>query len=560
MQRAIRVAQLYPELQDNLARELNISRILAQVLINRGIESVPEAEAFIEPNLSNLISPLQMRDIGRAVSRIKQAIDKKERILIFGDYDVDGITSIALLKTHLERLGAQTLHYIPHRIKEGYGLNTGICRIAKAKAVKLIITVDCGINSFSIIEKLRNSGIDVIVTDHHEPQQRLPCANAVIDPKRHDCPYPYKELSGVGVVYKLLQALTNNVLLEDLDLVCLGTIVDSVALNGENRIIVREGLDRLSISNRLGIQALKETSGIEKERPLRASSVSYILGPRLNASGRIDTAESALRLLLSQSISEAQDLAKILDSYNRQRQKIQEGVFKQAKNLIDKEVNFKDHWVIVISGQDWHIGVLGIVASRLMEEFYRPTILLSEGQTYCRGSARSIKNFSIFDALSNCKKYLKEFGGHKYAAGLVIAKDKIHDFRRDINKFAQQVLAKEFLTPSIDIDMEINLTDINEDLIFELKNLEPFGSGNPEPVFYTHNLMLRGEPQVLARDTLKFWVTDSKITYPVIGFGLNALKQKLIEAESFDLIFYPEFDNWQDYHSIILEAKEIIFK
>jgi len=445
--------------------------------------------------------------------------------------------------------------------------------IAKSEKIKLIITVDCGINSFSIIERLNKRDIDVIVTDHHEPQDRLPSAYAVINPKRRNCAYQYKELSGVGVAYKFVQALTKSGLWDDLDLVALGTIADSVALNGENRIIVKEGLKRLSFSPRLGIQALMDIAGINNRKPLGASAVNYILGPRINASGRMATADSALKLLLCQSMNEAQDLAKKLNSYNRQRQKVEEGVLKEAKNLIDKEVNFKEHSVIVVSGQDWHPGVLGIVASRLMEQFYRPTILISEypitlvGRdydkrqgVYCRGSARSIKNFSIFDAFVHCQRYLENFGGHKYAAGLVIAKDNIKDFRRDINQFAQRVLLKESLLPSIEVDMEIDLSDLKEDLIYQLRKLEPFGSANPEPIFYTRNLTVRNQPQVLGRDTLKFWVTDSKLTYPVIGFGLAPYRQKLIEANSLDLIFHPEIDEWQDEIGIILEAKEIIFK
>jgi len=356
--------------------------------------------------------------------------------------------------------------------------------------------------------------------------------------------------------------LSNLCLWEDLDLVALGTIADCVALNGENRIIVREGLKRLASSPRLGIQALMDISGINNKRPLGAFAVSYILGPRINASGRMDTAESALRLLLSQSISEAQDLAKLLNSHNRKRQKIEEDVFKQAKNLIDREINFKDHRVIVVSGEDWHVGVLGIVASRLMGEFYRPTILISESaqDSYCRGSARSIRDFSIFDALLHCRRYLENFGGHHYAAGLVIAKENIHDFRRDINNFAQQTLFKEFLSPSIDVDMQIDLTDLDEDLVYQLRNLEPFGPANPEPTFYIRNLTLRSQPQTLSRDTLKFWVTDSRLTYPVIGFGLAALTHRLTQASSIDLVFRPEIDSWQGNQSLILEAKEIIFK
>ncbi|MBU1871551.1 MAG: single-stranded-DNA-specific exonuclease RecJ, partial [Candidatus Omnitrophica bacterium] len=389
----------------------------------------------------------------------------------------------------------------------------------------------------------------------------MPSACAIINPKQNDCPYQYKHLSGVGVVYKFIQALTNSNLWEELDLVALGTIADSVALTGENRIIAREGLRKLASSPRPGIQALMDVSGINTQKPLRTSSVSYILGPRINASGRIDTADSALRLLLSESDSEARDLAKILNLHNRKRQKIEEKIFNQAKNIIDKEVNFKEHCVIVVSGLHWHTGVLGIVASRLSERFYRPTILISETEQglHCRGSARSIKDFSIFDALLNCSKYLENFGGHKLAAGLTIAKENIQGFRRDINKFSRELLLKELLMPSIEVDMEIGLGDLEEDLIYQLRELEPFGSANPQPLFYTRNLTLRHQPQVLSRDTLKFWATDSKFTYPVIAFGLGGLKQRLAESGSFSLLYNPEIDTWQDNHGVILKAREIIF-
>ncbi len=560
MQKILKITQPNTQLQINLTKELGISPILAQVLINRGIKSASAAEKFLKPQLSDLLPPWQMKDMEAAVKRVIRAARLREKVMIFGDYDVDGITSVALLKTQLERLGITTAHYIPHRINEGYGLNLTAGKIAKNNGFSLIITVDCGINSRSEIERFRRWGIDVIVTDHHEPQGQMPEAYAILNPKRRDCPYQYKELSGVGVAFKLAQAVTKSNLWEDLDLVALGTIADNVALNGENRIIVSEGLKRIPASCRLGIQALMDASGINKQKPLKASAVSFILGPRINASGRVETAESALRLLLSQSSAEACDLAKTLNTYNRRRQKIEEAIFREAQNLIDKEINFKEHSVIVLSGQDWHPGVLGIVASRLMEKFYRPTILISEcGHGTCRGSARSIKDFSIFDALLACQKHLNTFGGHRLAAGLTIAKDNIHNFRQDINSFARQILLKEFLTPKIEVDMEISLADLSKDLIYQLRRIEPFGSANPEPIFYTRNLTLRSEPEILSRDTLKFWVTDSEFTYPVIGFGFGGLKQKLVESPSFDLVYCPEIDTWRDNQDIILEAKEIIF-
>ncbi|MFC1592483.1 single-stranded-DNA-specific exonuclease RecJ [Candidatus Omnitrophota bacterium] len=561
MQKIIRIAKPDKQLQLRLSGELSISPILAQVLINRGIKSAQDAREFLEPKLADLLSPWQMKDMEPAVKRIIQAGKKKEKVLIFGDYDVDGISSVVLLKTHLERLGIPVTHYIPHRVKEGYGLSQAAEEVARNNNIKVIVTADCGINSCAEIKKIRRWGIDVIVTDHHEPQGEIPPAYAIINPKRRDCPYRFKHLSGVGVVYKFIQALSNNNLWEELDLVALGTIADSVALTGENRIIAREGLKRLSVSPRPGIQALMDVAGINRERPLKSFFVSYVLAPRINASGRVDTAESALSLLLSQSDSQAEDLAKLLNSHNRKRQKIEEKILNEAKSVIDKEINFKQDCVIVVSGQHWHTGVLGIVASRLAERYYRPTILISETTQglHCRGSARSIKDFSIFDALAHCSKHLENFGGHRLAAGLTISKKNIRRFREEINDFGRQFLLKELLLPSIDVDMEVGLGVWEEGLVYQLKNLEPFGSANPQPVFFTRNITLRGQPQVLNRGTLKFWVTDSKFTYPVIAFGLAGLRQQLVDADSFSLLYHPEIDTWQDNHGLILRAKDIIF-
>lgn len=557
----INIPQPNLPLQKKLAAELGISPVLAQVLINRGIKSSQEAQKFLEPELADLLSPFQMQDMQRAVARVMQAAQLSQKVLIFGDYDVDGLTSVALLKACLERLGITVLHYIPHRINEGYGLNLAGGKFARKNGVKLIISVDCGINSCQEVDAFRNWGIDVIITDHHQPQPAMPNALAIINPKRRDCPYPYKELAGVGVAYKFAQAISASSLCEDLDLVAIGTIADSAALNGENRIIARHGLKMLPGSTRPGIRALIDASGLRNKEYVKASMVSFILGPRINASGRIETAETALSLLLAKSESEAAGLAGALNSLNTRRQKIEEGVLRQANNLVDKEVNFKEQGIIVLNGPDWHLGVLGIVASRITEKFRRPTILISEaGQQHCRGSARSIKDFSILDALLHCQKHLVNFGGHRMACGLTINKDNIPEFRQEINRYAQSRLLKEFLLPSIEVDMEISLSDLNNDLIGQLSGFEPFGAANPEPLFYTRGLSLRGEPKILSRDTLKFWVTDSELTYPVIGFGCAALKPQLCSCSALDLVYRPELDNWQEQEGIVLRAKEIIFK
>jgi len=547
-------------LQNNFSQELGLSKILAQILINRGIKTKDEAEKFLDAKLEHLLDPYLFSDMHQAVTRIKRAVQNKEKAMVFGDYDVDGITSTALLELVLSKIGLDVIHYIPHRIKEGYGLNKNILHLIKQKKIKLLITADCGINNHEEIKELRRHNIDVIVTDHHEPvDSELPAASSIINPKIKGSKYKYRDLAGVGVAYKLCQAITNKALFEDLDLVSLGTIADVAPLNGENRVMVKEGLVRLSDTKKIGLQALIESSGI-KDKKITATFVSYILGPRLNASGRMDTAEIALNLLISQRQTEAGDLAKIIETHNRLRQKTERKILEEAEVIIDREINFKDHKIIVIAKEDWHPGVLGIVASKLVDRFCRPAIVISLSYDLCKGSARSIKNFHLFEALCECKGLLETFGGHAHAAGLVIAKDNIEDFKQDINRLAKEKLVLEDLLPHLDIDIELALSDLNESAIMELEALEPFGMANPEPLFYTRNLKLKGEPQVLGRNTLKFWVTDGQITYQAIGFGLGSFEDSLVNADYFDLVYSPRMDNWHGEGTVLLEIRDIFFK
>lgn len=557
----LRIASPNIHLQSIFSKELGISKILAQILVNRGIDNVEDAEKFLNVDLDHLLDPYSFSDMRKSVNLIKRATKHRERVMVFGDYDVDGLTSLALLEITLSKMGLDVVHYLPHRIKEGYGLNRNILHLLRQKNIKLLITADCGTNSHQEIKELRRYNIDVIVTDHHEPIDcdTLPCVSAIINPKLKGSSYKYRDLAGVGVAYKLCQAITGEMLFEDLDLVSLGTIADVVPLTGENRVIVREGLSKLSQTKRLGLKALIETSGI-KDRKITSYFVSYILGPRINASGRMDTAEIALNLLMSQKEDEAEQLAKMVEAHNRQRQKIENKILEEAQGLIDKEINFKEHKIIVIAKEDWHPGVLGIVASKLTDRFYRPTIVISKTRDLCKGSGRSIKNFHLFQVLSECKEFLETFGGHSHAAGLVITKDNIEDFKNKINRLAKEKMSLEDLLPSLDIDMELNLSDLNEVLIKELEALEPFGVDNPEPLFYTRNLKIKGEPCVLGRDTLKFWVSDEKITYQAIGFGMATFKNSLINADYFDLVYSPRIDNWQGQGTVLLEAKDIFFR
>ncbi|MEW6101215.1 MAG: single-stranded-DNA-specific exonuclease RecJ [Candidatus Omnitrophota bacterium] len=559
--KVLNIALAQAPLQESLSKELGISKILAQVLINRGLRDFKSAGEFLNIKVDNFLDPSSLPDMDKAVGFLKAAAKNKEKVMICGDYDADGITAVALLKGSLLSQGLDVTHYLPHRIKDGYGLNKNIIRLAKQNNIKILITVDCGISNHKEISELKKNGIATIVTDHHEPASiGLPEAFCIINPKLKDCGYKFRDLAGVGVAYKLCQAMSNSRLLEELDLVALGTIADSVPLKGENRIIAREGLLRFPRTKRPGLQALIENAGLKAEQKFTSTFISFIIGPRINASGRMDTAEESLRLLMSQDRPEAEALAKSLEAFNRQRQKVESRIMGEAEDLINREVNFKEQKIIVIAKEDWHQGVLGIVASKLADKFYRPAIVISLNDTLCKGSARSIKNFHLFEALKECQQFLNAFGGHSHAAGLVISKESIDDFRRHINRLASDALSIEDLLPSIDIDMELSFADINEMMIAELGSLEPFGTGNPEPLFLSRNLKLKSQPQVLGRETLKFWVTDGAFTYQAIGFGMANLKESLIEANSFDLVYTPRLDTWKEESGILLEIEEIFLR
>ncbi|HNW39536.1 MAG TPA: single-stranded-DNA-specific exonuclease RecJ [Candidatus Omnitrophota bacterium] len=547
-------------LQNEFSKALGISKVLAQVLINRKITTAAAAEKFLKSSINDLFSPHLFSDMPKAVSLVNKAKENKEKIMIFGDYDVDGITSTVLLKNTLVGMGLEVLHHIPHRVNEGYGLNQEIVRFAKENQVKLMITADCGIVNHKEVAALRQANIDVIVTDHHEPQDsNLPAASGIINPKVKHSGYPYRDLAGVGVAYKFAQAVSGSLLMDDLDLVTLGTIADSVPLTGENRIIAKAGLSCLPKTKKLGLRAMIENAGIENKK-FNSTYVSFIIAPRLNAPGRMDYAEVSLKLLMCQDTQEAQYLASQLEHFNRERQKIESKILEEAEEMINQQMNFKEQKVIVIAKEDWHQGVLGIVASKLSDRFYRPAIVISIKDDLCKGSARSIKNFHLFDALMDSKDLLDSFGGHAHAAGLLITKDNIDEFRKSINKLASDQLNIDDLLPSKDVDLELALGDLSAALVKELEQLEPFGMANPEPLFYTRNLKLRGKVQLLNRGTLKFWATDGVTTLEIIGFGMSNLRESLLQAESFDLIYTPKIDSWRQEESLILEAKDIFFK
>jgi len=545
-----------------LSRALNINLITASLLVARGILKADEGKSFLEGGLDKLHSPYELKGIKKAVARINKALNDKEKIIIYGDYDVDGVTSTALLYTVLSKFTKNIECYIPNRLEEGYDLNKEACDYAKEKNVSLLITVDCGISALEEAEYLKDLGIDLIIVDHHEQQDKLPIAISIIDPYQKKCKYPFKKLAGVGVVFKLLEVfLAEHIdqpleyLKPHMDLVALGTISDVVPLIDENRIFIKEGLKQLSQTNKVGLRALMKRSSLQ-DKEISTYHVGFILGPRINAAGRIGSADASLRLLLTDNGEEADALAKLLNDGNRQRQNIQNKTFKEALLQIEKNVNFKDDSVIVLCNE-WHLGVVGIVASKIVDKFYRPAIMISTKEEPAKGSGRSIDNFHLLDAVRQCSQYLNGFGGHKKACGVVIDKDKINDFRKEINKFAKDNLVVEDLKPSICVDLEVSLSDIDVSFLEEMKLLEPYGMGNPKPILMTSNLHLRNEPHFLKRNGVKILVTDGKITHGALGFSLDSINFKKLYGKKFSMIYTPTIDSYGGREYICLRIIDI---
>ncbi len=545
-----------------LSRVLGINLITASLLVGRGISKPEEGRRFLAGSLKDLYSPYELRGIKKAVARINKAIKNNEKIIIYGDYDVDGITSTALLYTILSKFTDNLGCYIPNRLEEGYDLNKEACDYAKGKNVSLMITVDCGISAIVEAEHLKELGIDLIIVDHHEQQDKLPHAVSIIDPHQKKCNYPFKKLAGVGVVFKLLQAFLDEhmehsleYLKPHLDLVALGTISDVVPLVDENRIFIKEGLRQLNQTSKIGLKALIKRSSLE-DKEISAYHVGFILGPRINAAGRIGSADASLQLLLTQSEEEADALAKFLNDGNRQRQKIQNKIFKEALLQVEESVNFEEHNVIVLCN-DWHLGVVGIVASKIVDKFYRPAIMISTKEEPAKGSGRSIDNFHLLDAVRQCSHHLSGFGGHKKACGVVLDKEKIDDFRRDINKIARNILVSNDLNPRVLVDLEVKLSDIRLDFLREINLLEPYGMGNPKPVLMTSKLRLRSEPTFLKRNGVKILVTDDKITREAVGFSLDHINFKKLYGKTFSMIYTPTVDSYRGREYICLRINDI---
>ncbi len=546
-----------------LVSEFGIPSIIANILFDRNINDKEKIRSFFKGHWSDSYDPFLLKDMDKAVTRVIKAIKEKEKILIYGDYDVDGITSVSSLKLFLDRLGGDVHYYIPDRLKDGYGLSdSGISKVAEQNAT-LLITVDCGVKAVQEINRARDKGIDTIICDHHEPGAVLPRATAILNPKQKECRYPFKELAGVGVAFKLIQGVNKYLNLEYekskqyLDLVALGTAADIVPLVDENRLFVKEGLKSITRAERVGVRSLMEIAGLTGRR-ISTGQIVFVLAPRLNAAGRVGSAERGVRLLTTENQQQAADLAQILESENKLRKDIDEKTFNEALEMLESIYDVQEDRIVVLAKEGWHPGVIGIVASRISEEINRPVVMISVEDSVGKGSARSIRQFDMYSALSLCKKNLIQFGGHKYAAGLTIDELKIDDFREQLKTISLDMISKDDLVKTVNIDMEISLSDIDDTLVKYLKLFEPYGPKNMRPVFMSRNLQVIGTPRIVGRNHLKFKVRDKNRIFDAIGFNLGDLIYRLSPGENnLDMVYIIEENHWNGRTQTQLRVKDI---
>ena len=549
--------------QESLVKELNISPTLALLLINRGYDNYREALNFLEPKLNSLVSPLKLHNMSEALEKIRKAVKENRKIVIYGDYDVDGITSTALLTDVFKTLGIEVEYYIPDRIEEGYGLNKEALKMLADKGAQLIITVDCGISSKEEVGIGKGLGLDFIITDHHQPPDELPNC-LIINPQIEKENYTWKHLSGVGVALKLAQGLLENFynttnsnnILDYLDLAALGTIADIVPLTGENRIIVKYGLEQIAKGKRIGIRALCECANIDYKN-ITSNSIGYFLAPRLNACGRIGDARMGVKLLLTDCEDEARELANKLNLENQNRQNIEGKITSQAIEMAEL-MDLNKNKVIVLAGKDWHQGVIGIVASRLVDRYYRPVIILTTQNGIYKGSSRSIPGFDLHQALTDCQELLESFGGHSQAAGLSLREENIENFINRINYLASEMLKDEDYIPSLNLDGEINLTEADFNLVEEIAKLEPFGCGNSEPLLVYRRSEVKEYKEVGNNGGhLKLKIKAGNTLWDAIGFNMSCYLELAAAQKPLDIAFTLDKNNWNGKTTLQLVLKDI---
>ena len=546
------------ELIKKIAEKHNVSELLATVLVNRGIIKDKEIDVFLNPTRKDFHNPYLMPDMSLAVDRIIKAIENQEKTMIYGDYDVDGITSITVLSKFLKERGLETGFYIPNRLDEGYGLNKKAIKKIADEGYKLIITVDCGISGTEEVEYAYELGMEVIITDHHEPLEELPEAVAIIDCKRKDSKYPFGSLAGVGVAFKLIQAIGIKLELEEkeylkyLDIVCIGTISDIVPLIDENRVIAKLGLKLVEQTKSQGLKALLKAASYKE---INSSAVSFGIAPRINACGRMGHAEDALKLFLTENIVEANNITSVLEKYNRERQDIERKIFEQAIDKIETNKLDKNN-AIVIGEEGWHHGVIGIVASKITDLYYKPSILICfEGESG-KGSGRSIPGFDLHEALCDSSNYLEKYGGHEMAVGLSLEKSKFNEFKEKFEDIAQKANIEEFVSV-VNLDKEITLKDLSVENIQSLKLLEPFGEANKTPIFIYRNLKIDSIRALSEGKHLKLTLKDGNSIINAIGFNMGKYSEEYLIGDKIDVIGVLEINSFNGVDMVQINMKDI---
>lgn len=559
MSKKWQVYQVDNEKVEQIQQKYEVNKLLATILANRGIVEEKQIDKFLHPKRSDFYNPYEMPDMEIAVSRIIKAIENEEKTIIYGDYDVDGITSVTVLKSFLEERGLEVAEYIPNRLNEGYGLNNNAVEKIASQGYTLMITVDCGISAVEEVRYANELGIETIITDHHEPGNELPAALAVVDAKRKDNKYPFRNLAGVGVVFKLSQAIGMRLDLEEkeylkyLDIVCIGTISDIVPLVDENRVIVKLGLKLVEQTKNLGLRSILKSAGYSK---IDSTTISFGVAPRINASGRMGHQEDALKLFLSKEIDEVNELTQKLNDYNRIRQETEKNIYAEVISKIEKD-NLSEKNTIVVMGKNWHHGVIGIVSSKITEMYFKPSILLCEENDCGKGSGRSIPGFDLYEALTECKEFIDRFGGHSMAIGINIKKENFENFKNKLEEIATQKHIED-IVPILKIDAQVSLDEINKDMVESLKELEPFGEENKTPLFVFKNLKIDSIRALSEGKHLKLTLKDSKNIVNAIGFNLGELTNEYKIDDRVDVVGNLEVNSFNGMENIQINIKDIM--
>lgn len=548
-----------------LSEAIRVNPVIANLLVQRGVETYDQAKDFFRPDLKTLHDPFQMKDMDKAVKRITDAALNREKILVFGDYDVDGTTSVALVYTFLKWLGLNCGFYIPDRYAEGYGISFKGIDYAAENGYTLIIALDCGIKAHDKVKYANEKKIDFIICDHHKPDKTLPDAVAILNPKRVDCEYPYKELAGCGIGFKLVQALAINyeipfdMLEQYLDLVGLSVASDIVPITGENRTLTFHGLRRINREPRAGFKAIMNLVQLRKE--VTVNDLVFVFGPRINSAGRIESGNSAVELLIADNPEQAKLSGDSINKTNFERRDVDAMITQEAVDMIQDDDSLKKKKTTVLYNPEWHKGVIGIVASRLIEKhYYRPTIVLTRSNGKVTGSARSVREFDLYEAIDSCSHLLEQFGGHKYAAGLTMSEEKLPAFIDLFEKVVSESITAEQLRPMIEIDAPLSFSAITESMYNILKQLAPFGPGNMTPVFYSDNVIALREPQVVGANHLRLSLAqadNTSISFNAIGFDMGEYAKKIYADKPFKISYSLRENEWNNIKSIELNLKDI---